>query len=223
MASPRQSYVTHSYVFQTSLTTHAARPRSIQHRADGSSCNSTAPRQVRSCKTVTARFAEQVSMNYFRRRGAQTSPRAIMRSKLDRCPGERGRRRSAIGPSGQSISLLAQSTQCSRRTFRFLLPVTSKLSNHIFRNSLNSRGMMSAFHSNSNTEAMTSFPVFNTSASSAPRTQRGSDFPLEVTVEHIVEVHTGSQASHEKESDLSDDRFVLSQAVFDSEKRKESV
>ena len=115
------------------------------------------------------------------------------------------------------------STQCSQRAFPVLLPVTSKLSNQTFCNSLNSRGMMSAIHSNSNTEAMTSFPVFNTSASSAPRTQRGSDFPLEVTVEHIVEVHTGSQASHEKESDLSDDRFVLSQAVFDSEKRKESV
>lgn len=98
-----------------------------------------------------------------------------------------------------------------------------KWSNRVFHNSLNTRGMMSAFHSNSNTQAMTSFPVFNTSNTTAPRTQRGSDFPLEVTVEHIVEVHTGSQASHEKESDLADDRFVLSQAVFDSEKRKESV
>ena len=46
---------------------------------------------------------------------------------------------------------------------------------------------------------------------------------MEVTVEHTVEVDNGSQVSQDKTPELSNDRFVLSQSVFELEKRKQSV
>lgn len=92
-----------------------------------------------------------------------------------------------------------------------------------FYTRLNTRGMMAALHSTSNTKPITSIPMFHMADGTVPRTQRGSEYPMEVTVEHTVEVDNGSQVSQDKTPELSNDHFVLSQSVFELEKRKQSV
>lgn len=79
--------------------------------------------------------------------------------------------------------------------------------------------MMAALHSASNTGAVNSIPMFHMSEGSTPRTQR--EFPVEVNVEHVVEVDNGSELSQDKPAGLANDRFVLSHHMFGSEKRKQ--
>lgn len=118
------------------------------------------------------------------------------------------------------IAYLTSTTTFYVAFFNFLI---GKMYVNAMLTTLNTRGMMAALHSTSNTKPITSIPMFHMADGTVPRTQRGSEYPMEVTVEHTVEVDNGSQVSQDKTPELSNDRFVLSQSVFELEKRKQSV